>query len=94
MKTHLRIHLANDLTWCGRPITYGRKAPLTNVVTFPKRLYDLSNIKYVDGKIDYTPMTREERHEYVNLWNATVRKVTCLKCTKNGSMFGLKAQTS
>ncbi len=85
MVTHLRIHRANDLTWCQRRISTN---PNLRVVTVTERHHFLTSVHFnSDGTIDYTPMTREEKAELRTLRNFTYSQVTCRKCTDNGRRF-------
>lgn len=81
--THLRLH-KNDLTWCYLKIT-GR--PNLQVVQHSERYNELLAIRWIDGQIDRTPKTPEEKQEIDELWNATVSQVTCKRCTRNGKSF-------
>jgi hypothetical protein len=81
-KTHLRIHLTNGITWCGRQIIDSPTSTLS-VVTHPTRLYDLTRVRYsADGEIDYTPLTDSEREEIKTLREASNARVTCQRCRK------------
>lgn len=85
MVVHLRIHVANSVTWCGRKIPSATWKPTKyvaeNVVTVSERVHNLTSVKYgADGQIDRTPLTLAEKIERRTEWANLEKQVTCKKC--------------